>query len=73
MAYDAIASLATALTEDPSREGVRTALHEADFLADGATGDVRFLPSGDRNRAAQLVQIQAGNRSGLGFDFVPIE
>ena len=73
MAYDAIASLATALTQDPSREGVRTALHEADFLADGATGDVHFLPSGDRNRAAQLVQIQPGSRSGLGFDFVPID
>ena len=73
MAYDAIAALGAALKQDPSREGLRLALHEADFAADGATGEVHFLPSGDRNRAAQLVEIQAGNRSGLGFDFVPIE
>ena len=73
MAYDAIASLGAALRLDPSREGIRTSLHEADFSTDGATGDVHFLPSGDRNRAAQLVQIQAGDRSGTGFDFIPIE
>lgn len=73
MAYDAIASLGAALLETPSREGIRNTLRQAEFSADGATGDVHFLPSGDRNRAAQLVQIQAGNRSGIGFDFVPIE
>ncbi len=73
MAYDAIASLGEALDQSPSREGVRTVLHEADFAADGATGDVHFLPSGDRNRAAQLVHIQPGNRSGIGFDFIPIQ
>ncbi|MEM8612232.1 MAG: ABC transporter substrate-binding protein [Cyanobacteria bacterium P01_H01_bin.105] len=73
MAYDAIASLGAALLETPSREGIRNTLRQAEFSADGATGNVRFLPSGDRNRAAQLVQIQAGNRSGIGFDFVPIE
>lgn len=73
MAYDAIAALGTSLLKDPSREGIQQALHEADFSADGATGDVHFLPSGDRNRAAQLVHIQPGERSGLGFDFIPIE
>ena len=73
MAYDAIASLSAALTENPSREGVRNALQGANFSAEGATGEVRFLPSGDRNRAAQLVQVQPGNRSGLGFDFIPIQ
>ncbi|ESA36681.1 amino acid amide abc transporter substrate-binding haat family [Leptolyngbya sp. Heron Island J] len=73
MAYDAIAALGAALLEDPSREGIRNTLYGADFSADGATGEVHFLPSGDRNRAAQLVQIQAGERSGLGFDFIPID
>ncbi|MEA5463317.1 ABC transporter substrate-binding protein [Leptothoe sp. PORK10 BA2] len=73
MAYDAIASLGAALIQDPSREGVRAALHEAEFSADGATGDVHFLPSGDRNRAAQLVHIKPGQRSGLGFDFIPVK
>ena len=73
MAYDAIASLGEALLENPSREGIRDTMHEGKFYADGATGNVHFLPSGDRNRAAQLVQIQVGNRSGIGFDFIPIE
>ncbi|MBT9313854.1 ABC transporter substrate-binding protein [Leptothoe spongobia] len=73
MAYDAIAALGAALLEDPSREGIRKTLHEANFSADGATGNVHFLPSGDRNRAAQLVHIQPGERSGLGFDFIPVE
>ncbi|EKV03687.1 amino acid/amide ABC transporter substrate-binding protein, HAAT family [Leptolyngbya sp. PCC 7375] len=73
MAYDAIASLGASLLESPSREGLRNTLHQGDFYADGATGEVHFLPSGDRNRAAQLVQIQVGNRSGIGFDFIPIE
>ncbi|MEO0870106.1 MAG: ABC transporter substrate-binding protein [Cyanobacteria bacterium J06642_11] len=73
MAYDAIAAMGIAAFEKPSREGIRDVLHEPDFFADGATGKVHFLPSGDRNRAAQLVQVQLGNRSGLGFDFVPIK
>lgn len=73
MAYDAIAALGAALQEAPSREGVRSVLRKDNFSADGATGEVHFLPSGDRNRAAQLVQIQAGERSGLGFDFIPVD
>lgn len=73
MAYDAIASLSAAIAETPSREGIRNALQRANFSAAGATGEVRFLPSGDRNRATQLVQVQPGNRSGLGFDFIPIQ
>ncbi|MEM7794892.1 MAG: ABC transporter substrate-binding protein [Cyanobacteria bacterium P01_C01_bin.118] len=73
MAYDAIAALGVALLDNPSREGVRNTLHEANFSADGATGKVHFLPSGDRNRAAQLVEVQPGERSGLGFDFIPLD
>ncbi|MEM6254007.1 MAG: ABC transporter substrate-binding protein [Cyanobacteria bacterium P01_D01_bin.156] len=73
MAYDAIAALSLALQEDPSREGVRNIMHETNFSAQGATGDVYFLPSGDRNQASQLVEIQSGNRSGFGFDFIPIQ
>lgn len=72
MAYDAIAALGVAILDNPSREGIRNALQEPNFSADGATGKVHFLPSGDRNRAAQLVEIQAGKRSGLGFDFIPV-
>ncbi|NEQ52345.1 MAG: ABC transporter substrate-binding protein [Leptolyngbya sp. SIO3F4] len=73
MAYDAITAMGIAVIENPSREGIRDVLHAPNFSADGATGKVHFLPSGDRNRAAQLVQIQPGNRSGIGFDFIPIK
>jgi branched-chain amino acid transport system substrate-binding protein len=33
---------------------------------------VRFLPSGDRNQSVQLVIVQPGERSGFGYDFVPV-
>jgi branched-chain amino acid transport system substrate-binding protein len=40
----------------------------------GASGTIRFLPSGDRNAQVQLVQIIRRNssRSGTGYDFVPV-
>lgn len=46
-------------------------LSNAGSYAPGATGTVRFLPSGDRNQGVNLVTIQPGDRSGFGFDFVP--
>jgi branched-chain amino acid transport system substrate-binding protein len=33
---------------------------------------VRFLPSGDRNAPHVLVRVEPGNRSGTGYDFVPL-
>jgi branched-chain amino acid transport system substrate-binding protein len=71
-AYDAVLTLAAAIQQNPSREGVQQALESSGFSVDGATGTVRFLPSGDRNQAMQLVVVQPGNRSGYGFDFVPL-
>ncbi|MEO0457829.1 MAG: ABC transporter substrate-binding protein [Cyanobacteria bacterium P01_A01_bin.114] len=73
MAYDALVALGTAGSQAPSREGIQTALADTNFSVQGATGNVDFLPSGDRNRAAQLVQIQSGQRSSFGFDFIPID
>jgi branched-chain amino acid transport system substrate-binding protein len=72
MTYDAAQALIAGLSQSPSRTGVQQALRASGFAADGATGKVSFLPSGDRNQAVQLVTIQAGSRSGFGFDFVPI-
>lgn len=73
--YDAIASLITALESlpNPSRQALQTALRDPSFQADGSTDLVRFLPSGDRNQAAQLVQIVPGNRSGYGYDYEPLD
>ena len=72
--YDATQALIEALKRSPTRQGVQQALLDPDFEATGATGKIRFLPSGDRNGPVQLVEIREANpsRSGTGYDFVPI-
>jgi len=74
-AYDATRALVQAFSREgtsPSREQVQQALRSPTFQADGATEAVQFLPSGDRNMGIQLVRVQPGFRSGLAFEFVPI-
>ncbi|MEO1341443.1 MAG: ABC transporter substrate-binding protein [Cyanobacteria bacterium J06635_13] len=73
MAYDATKTLIVGLTNSPSRTGVQKALAQAGFNLSGATGTVKFLKSGDRNGAVQLVEVQPGKRSSYGYDFVPLE
>lgn len=73
MAYDAVVSLAEGLRMEPTREGIAAALSESSFQAEGATTTVRFLPTGDRNQPFELVEVEPGNRSGAGYDFVPID
>ena len=73
MAYDAVKALAAGLEVDPSRKGIQTTLSQSDFSFDGASGKVKFLASGDRNYAVQLVTVQPGKRSSYGYDFVPLE
>jgi branched-chain amino acid transport system substrate-binding protein len=72
LAYDATTALIAGLRVNPTRSGIQKALSASDFSATGASGVIRFLPSGDRNRAVQLVTIQPGNRTSYGYDFVPI-
>ncbi len=74
-AYDAVQSFIGALKKqpNPTREGVQSALASKDFSAQGASSVIQFLPSGDRNSTIQLVSISKGNRSGFGYDFVPIQ
>jgi branched-chain amino acid transport system substrate-binding protein len=73
-AYDATQALIAALAKDarPSRATVQQSLLSPGFSAPGASRDVAFLPSGDRNGPVQLVKIQIGNRSSYGYDFVPL-
>ncbi len=71
MAYDATEALIAALKEDPTREGVQKALANSNFSTPGASGAIRFLPSGDRNRPMQLVKVVRG-KSSSGFAFVPL-
>lgn len=72
LAYDATIALIVGLGRNPTRTGIQQALSASDFSAKGASGPIRFLPSGDRNRAVQLVTVKPGNRTSYGYEFVPI-
>jgi len=72
LAYDATMALATAIKENATREGVQQALLNPDFSAEGASGEISFLPTGDRAGKVQLVKIEAGDNSGFGYDFIPV-
>ena len=72
LSYDATRALIVSLGRNPTRTGIQQALSASDFSAKGASGTIRFLASGDRNRAVQLVTVKPGNRTSYGYDFVPI-
>jgi branched-chain amino acid transport system substrate-binding protein len=74
LAYDATIAIITGFQQgEISREGLQQTLSNPNFSAQGATGEISFLPSGDRNSGSILVQIQPGQKSGTGFDFVPLQ
>lgn len=73
MAYDATLTLAAALGNDPTRAGVVNTLKTPGFQVDGATGTVQFLPSGDRNQAMQLVEVEPGGGTRFGYQFAALE
>ncbi|NJL23400.1 MAG: receptor ligand binding family protein, partial [Leptolyngbyaceae cyanobacterium SM1_3_5] len=72
MAYDATAALIAALGRNPTREGVEQALRSPGFSAQGVIGNRAVFALCDRNQGVQLVTVEAGRRSGFGYDFVPI-
>ncbi|UKO99213.1 ABC transporter substrate-binding protein [Nostoc sp. UHCC 0870] len=75
LSYDATVALIAALKRNPTRSGVQEALSNRNFSANGASGVIRFFPSGDRNTSVQLVKIvpASPSRSGTGFDFEPVK
>ncbi|WP_392531379.1 ABC transporter substrate-binding protein [Nostoc sp. C117] len=72
LSYDATLALIAALERNPTRSGVQQALVSPDFSAQGASGTIRFLASGDRTAPVQLVKIVLGSRSRTGYDFEPV-
>ncbi|MFM2063449.1 MAG: hypothetical protein RLZZ507_3119, partial [Cyanobacteriota bacterium] len=72
LSYDATKAFIAALKTNPSRAGVQKAFLSPEFSTIGAAGEIRFLPSGDRNAPVQLVKIVPGSRSLTGYDFEPI-
>ncbi|NJM58662.1 MAG: ABC transporter substrate-binding protein [Synechococcales cyanobacterium RU_4_20] len=71
LSYDAVQAVAQALRTNPSREGVQQSLADPNFQTSGASGAIRFLPSGDRSGIVQLVDVQTGEGPG-GYRFAPL-
>jgi branched-chain amino acid transport system substrate-binding protein len=72
-AYDATEAIIAGLKQNQTREGLQQALSNPGFVTNGATGEVQFSPSGDRKGTAILVQVQPGQGSKTGFDFIPLK
>ncbi|MBE9110164.1 ABC transporter substrate-binding protein [Nodosilinea sp. LEGE 07298] len=80
LSYDAFQALSSARTVgnvtpaqgQQGRAAIGQALAGQGFSANGSTGAIGFLPSGDRNATVLLVEVKPGSRSGTGFDFVPL-
>lgn len=72
MAYDAAQVFIAALDRSPTRPEIQQSLLASDFSAFGASGQILFQQTGDRNGSIQLVKVAPGSKSGAGYDFVPI-
>ena len=74
MAYDAAMSLITAieLNPNPNRIDIQKTLSSPSFVASGADARIKFLPSGDRPRQIELVEVRSNNNSSFDYRFVPI-
>ncbi|MFQ3615304.1 MAG: ABC transporter substrate-binding protein [Cyanobacteriota bacterium] len=72
MSYDAAIALLNAISiAGTDRAAIAEALRSNQDPIEGATGVVRFLPSGDRNQAMQLVEI-VPSQSQFGYSFKPL-
>jgi ABC-type branched-subunit amino acid transport system substrate-binding protein len=84
MSYDATQVIIEGLkripsSRQPSRGELQKIISNSEFKIDGATGRVRFMPSGGRRSGQRegreetdtfLVEVCPGTESGVGFDFV---
>ena len=69
--YDATLAVIAGLQQSKNREELQRVLRNPKFYAVGATGKIRFFPSGDRylKNDTILVKIQANKASATGYDF----
>jgi branched-chain amino acid transport system substrate-binding protein len=72
-AYDATSVAIAGLKAGQKRDTLQKTLSNPGFSFKGATGEIRFLSSGDRFGAGVLVKIQPGKNSGTGYDFAAIQ
>jgi branched-chain amino acid transport system substrate-binding protein len=70
--YDAMQTIIAGLRQNPTRSGLQQVISQQGFSVNGATGIVKFLPSGDRADTNMLLKIQPSNSS-TGYDFAPMQ
>ena len=70
--YDATLAIISGLRKSNTRKGLQQTLSSNSFELEGAAGKITFQPSGDRANASILVKVSKGDRSGVGYDFVPM-
>jgi branched-chain amino acid transport system substrate-binding protein len=68
-AYDATQSIITGLDQAKNRADLITTIRDRNFESTGASGAVKFLPSGDRQMTPILVQVKATSK---GMEFLPV-
>lgn len=75
LAYDATQALIAAIGKNPNRQGIQRSLSALDFTISGATGDVSFRSTGDREASVQLVMITPKTIGKLenGYQFTPLK
>ncbi len=66
-AYDATEAIIAGLQQGTERASLQQALHSRGFTVPGATGAVRFAPSGDRIGNPVIIQVQS---NGSNYEFV---
>lgn len=78
MAYDATKAFIQALRniqqreDTPTRRAIANELHSDQFKTNGASGEIQFEQSGDRQQESQLVGVGwsgFNSLSGTGYDF----
>jgi branched-chain amino acid transport system substrate-binding protein len=73
LSYDATVAITEALFVNPTRKGIAQVLRRQDFKAKGVSGDIQFLPSGDRipsPTTGDFVQVQLNEKN---HQFSPID
>ncbi len=74
--YDATVAIIKGLQQNKTRDGLQQVLRNPKFSANGATGKIQFLQSGDRyiqnKNDIVLVQIQPSPKSANKYEFFPL-
>lgn len=75
LAYDSTGALIEAIRKNPTRKGVQRSLLAADFSIPGATGNVIFRATGDREAPVQLMIVTpiATGKPENGYKFMPLQ